>query len=153
MDLSNITVVITTFRSNHKIFSCIDSIPKEVKIIIVENSDDFKFKESVENYRANVDCFLLKLNLGYSYGNNFGLLKVKTKYALVINPDVRLKKDTLNYFFNTILRYPDFWIIGPSFNNNFQVVTKVETIKGYSIFFNLKKFNNNFFDENFFLYF
>ena len=153
MDLSNITVVITTFRSNHKIFSCIDSIPKEVKIIIVENSDDFKFKEKVENYRANVDCFLLKQNLGYSRGNNFGLLKVKTKYALVINPDVRLKNDTLNYFFNTILRYPDFWIIGPSFNNNFKVVTKVKTIKGYSIFFNLKKFNNNFFDENFFLYF
>ena len=97
MDFSNITVVITTFRSNHKIFSCIDSIPKELKIIIIENSDDFKFKEKVENYRANVDCFLLKLNLGYSYGNNFGLLKVKTKYALVINPDVRLKNDTLNY--------------------------------------------------------
>ena len=32
-------------------------------------------------------------------------------------------------------------------------MTKVKTIKGYSIFFNLKKFNNNFFDENFFLYF
>tara|TARA_Y100000591_G_C21832739_1_gene700612 strand:- start:577 stop:1392 length:816 start_codon:yes stop_codon:yes gene_type:complete len=153
MDLSNITVVITTFRSNHKIFSCIDSIPKEVKIIIVENSDDYQFKEKVENYSPNVKCFLLKLNRGYSYGNNFGLLKTKTKYALVINPDVRLKKDTLNNFLNTILKHPNFWIIGPSFNYNFQVVTEVETIKGYSIFFNLEKFKNKFFDENFFLYF
>ena len=53
MDLSNITVVITTFRSNHKIFSCIDSIPKEVKIIIVENSSDYNFKKKVEEYKMD----------------------------------------------------------------------------------------------------
>ena len=38
MGLSDITVVVVTFKSKHKIFSCIDSIPNNLKIIIVENS-------------------------------------------------------------------------------------------------------------------
>ena len=66
MGLSDITVVIVTFKSEHKIFSCIDSIPNNLKIIIVENSSDKNFKDRVENYRSNVECFVLN--------NNFGML-------------------------------------------------------------------------------
>jgi len=62
MGLSDITVVIVTFKSEHKIFSCIDSIPNNLKIIIVENSSDKNFKDRVENYRSNVECFVLNNN-------------------------------------------------------------------------------------------
>ena len=66
MGLSDITVVIVTFKSEHKIFSCIDSIPNNLKIIIVENSSDKNFKDRVENYRSNVECFVLNNNFGYA---------------------------------------------------------------------------------------
>ena len=32
-------------------------------------------------------------------------------------------------------------------------IIEVENLKGFAIFFNMQKFNNIFFDENFFLYF
>ena len=40
MQLNDITVVIATFKSEHQIFECIDSIPVDLNILIVENSDD-----------------------------------------------------------------------------------------------------------------
>ena len=33
------------------------------------------------------------------------------------------------------------------------ILKKLNNLKGFAIFFNIKMFKNNFFDENFFLYF
>ena len=33
------------------------------------------------------------------------------------------------------------------------ILIEVDNLKGFAIFFNMSKFNNDFFDENFFLYF
>ena len=157
MNFGDITVVIVTFKSEHKIYSCIDSIPEESKIIIIENSNDAKFKQKIEAHRSNVECFLTMQNNGYAAGNNFGLKKVKTKFALVLNPDTRLLKNSLKEFYNTAAKNNDFWLIGPNqdFVNNVQNenTLEVDNIKGYAMFFNIEKFNNKFFDENFFLYF
>ena len=157
MNLTDITVVIVTFKSEHKIFSCIDTIPEESKIIIIENSGDLKLKQKIEAYRSNIDCFLMSQNKGYAAGNNFGLNKVKTKFAFVINPDTRLLEDSMKNFYTTALENNDFWLIGPNqdFTNYNQDgnILDVDNIKGYAMLFNMKNFNKKFFDENFFLYF
>jgi GT2 family glycosyltransferase len=157
MQLNDITVVIATFKSEHQIFECIDSIPVDLNILIVENSDDIEFKRKVEKYRSNVQCYLLNQNKGYGSANNFGLIKVKTKYGLLLNPDTRLTKNSLNNFFFTSSLYPNFSIIGPHQNNKEKIISnnviEVENIKGFAIFFNIKVFKKIFFDENFFLYF
>ena len=157
MGLSDITAVIVTFKSEHKIFSCLDSIPNNLKVIIVENSNNINFKNKVESYKSNVECFLLNENQGYAFANNFGLSRVKSKFGLVLNPDTRLTKNTISNFLTTAIHYKNFWLIGP--NQNFEKnqskeeVIKANTIKGYAMFLNLEKFKNKFFDENFFLYF
>tara|TARA_B100000575_G_scaffold235903_1_gene197743 strand:- start:541 stop:1368 length:828 start_codon:yes stop_codon:yes gene_type:complete len=157
MGLNDITVVIVTFKSDHKIFSCLDSIPNDLKIIIVENSSDYNFKKKVEEYKPNVQCFVLENNYGYAYANNFGLSKLKSKYGLVLNPDTRLTKNTIDKFLNTASKYKNFWLIGPEQNFEKSLsandIREANTIKGYAMFFNIEKFNNKFFDENFFLYF
>ena len=48
MESKDLTVVIVTFKSENKILSCIDSIPKDIDIIIVENSNNLRFKERIE---------------------------------------------------------------------------------------------------------
>ena len=52
-------------------------------------------------------------NTGYAFANNLGLSKVKTKYALVLNPDTIVEKNALNNFLLTAKDNPDFWLIGP----------------------------------------
>ena len=48
MNDQDITVIITSFHSGEKIFNCIESINKDVKIIVVENSNDQELKEKIQ---------------------------------------------------------------------------------------------------------
>ena len=73
----NLSVVIVTFNSEKVVYDCIDSIPREIKIVIVDNSNDKEFKENIEKKYDNLECILSSENLGMGSGNNLGLSKVK----------------------------------------------------------------------------
>ena len=163
MKTFDLTVIITSFHSRDKIFSCIESIEKSIKIIVIENSNDEKLKEEIHSKYQNVECILSKENLGYGAGNNLGLSKVETSYALIVNPDVTLNNDTVNKFFLSINNLGDFGIIAPISQNekynNFNInedkeIKEVDNVKGFAMFLNMKNLKQiNFFDDNFFLYF
>ena len=159
MKSKDLTVVIVTFKSQGIISKCIQSIPDYVKIIIVENSKNENFKKDLENKYQNVKCILAGQNKGYAAGNNIGLDYVKSKYALVLNPDTILHEDAIQNFFITANKINDFHLLGPASNQMVQIdfkknnIVEVNNLKGFAIFFNIKKFNKNFFDENYFLFF
>ncbi len=163
MKTFDLTVIITSFHSRDKIFSCIDSIEKSIKIIVIENSNDEKLKEEIHSKYQNVECILSKENLGYGAGNNLGLSRVETSYALIVNPDVTLNNDAVNKFFLSINNLGDFGIIAPISQNekynNFNInedkeIKEVDNVKGFAMFLNMKNLKQiNFFDDNFFLYF
>ena len=48
METSDLTVVIVTLKSEEVIFTCLDSIPSNIKVIVVENSNNKKLKEQLE---------------------------------------------------------------------------------------------------------
>ena len=49
LSLNNLTFIIVTFKSDHVIHECIESLPKDSSIIIIENSNDLEFKEKLES--------------------------------------------------------------------------------------------------------
>ncbi len=162
MSKKELTIVINTFNSDEKIYSCIDSIDKDLNILVIENSNSNEFKKKIEKKYSNVSCELTGENLGYAKGNNFGLSKVKSKFALILNPDTTLEKDTIDNFFTSALRYLDFAIIAPAIQEqknlqevkNIDKVIEVNTVKGFAMFLNLNQFKDiGFFDDNFFIYF
>ena len=159
MESKDLTIVIVTFKSEAKISNCLSSIPKETPVIVVENSNNEKFKKEIQSKYDNVKCILTGENKGYSAANNIGLYKVKTKYALVLNPDTILDKSAIKNFLYSASKNKDFWLIGPAtdqmveINFNKENLKEVENLKGFAIFINLSKFENKFFDENFFLFF
>ena len=163
MTSNDLTVIITTFRSEDKIESCLNSIGPNIKVIIVENSNNQKFKNYIENKYTNLECILTNENLGYGKANNIGLKKASTKYCLVLNPDTILGKGAIETFFLSAKKNKNFYIIGPlqtknEFlkNNNFKDnlnLLETEIIEGFAMFLNMEKFLDiGFFDENFFLY-
>ena len=92
--IKDLTIVIVTFRTSKKIlFKCLDAINLSAHVIIVENSNDSNFKQILESKYSNLNVILSGKNLGYGAGNNFGLKRVKTKYALILNPDVIVEKN------------------------------------------------------------
>ena len=164
MSIKDITIVITSFRSDAMVKSCLNSIDNQCHIILVENSNDLLFKKNIEIEFSNVECILTGENLGYGKANNIGLKKVKTKYALILNPDATLQAFTLEYFFEAIKQVPEFAIMAPYVqekkDENKKIDSKnsspilVKNVKGFAMFLNMSEFQDvGFFDENFFFLF
>ena len=163
MNNKDITAIITSFKSEKKILNCIKSLGDDLKIIVIENSNDERLKNKLETKYTNLKCILSNYNLGYAKGNNLGLSMVDTKYALIINPDAEVDNQAINNFFLTAKNKPDFAIIAPfiqetrisepSEKEN-KGVYEVKSVKGFAMFLNIDQFKDiGFFDENFFIYF
>ncbi len=166
LDLNDITFVIVTYQSENIVKNCLDSLPKDSKKIIVENSNNINLEKDLRAKYDNIEVIFSK-NVGMGAGNNIGLKACKTKYAYVLNPDTKLNKDTMKNLIDTLNQVSDFTLASP-LNDNLNIpnykkedlekntsenILSVESIDGFSMLFNLKKFpDQNFFDENFFLY-
>jgi len=165
----NLSIVIVTLRSEKVIDRCISSINKNLPIIVVENSDNLKFKNYLENNYKNVQCILSNENLGTGTGYNIGIKFSKTDYVYVINPDVTLEVNALDEIFLASKKLDDFSILSPISSDvnfpNYRMIKekknyeeknlpfKVQYVDGFSMLLNKKKFkNNNYFDEIFFMY-
>ena len=161
----NITFVIVSFKSSDVIEQCIKSINSNIKIIVVENSDNIRTKNYLESKFSNVEVFIAKENLGYGKGNNLGISKVKTQYVFILNPDAILEENCLVELFKArSLLKDDFAILAPNHSNNYgffsdqnnhlkKEIMEVDYVKGFAMLINLKKVTfDKIFDENFFLF-
>ena len=164
MSIKDVTIVITSFKSNEIIRNCLNSVDRQYQVILVENSNDSEFKKNIEQEFSNVECILTGKNFGYGKANNIGLKKVKTKYALILNPDTTLHDFTLENFFEAIKQVPEFAIMAPHVqekkdeNKKIDIYSSspilVKNVKGFAMFLNMSEFHDiGFFDENFFFYF
>ena len=108
-----LSVLIVSFKSDHVIHDCIQSISDQIKIIIVDNSNDEDFKRSLEKKYNNVECILSSVNLGMGSGNNLGLKNVKTDYAMILNPDVVLDNETIQEIITGSKLINSFAVLAP----------------------------------------
>jgi len=160
MKKNDITFIITTFRSDKIIDECLKDLPLESKKIIIENSGNGELKKKLEQNYQNLDCYLMKDNLGYGKANNFGIKKSDTDYVFILNPDAKLTEEKFLKIIE-IIKSQDFAIAAPQIvesnkvykqNNTNQSCFEVEQVPGMAMILNKKKFKDNYFDENFFLY-
>jgi len=166
LNLNNITFIIVSFKSEKIIDDCLKSLPKNSKIIVIENSNNYNLKKSLELKYDNIEV-LISENNGMGASNNLGILKSETKFAYVLNPDVKFKKDTFENLIvaatkitdfailtpiNSDIKFPNFKILNQNKNINDSIIS-VDSIDGFSMLINKEKFiNQKFFDENIFLY-
>ena len=175
----NLSVIIVAFKSNAVIHECIKSIDDEIKIIVIENSNDQKFKVQLEKIYKNVTCILSPKNSGMGGGNNIGIKMIKTNFVLILNPDVTLEKSAISEIILSSQLIPEFAILAPICSNikypnytlhnkidhkdNMNLPFKVKSVDGFAMLLNKEKINkivqgetlnknNDYFDENFFMY-
>ena len=115
------TIVIVTFKSKI-IHKCIKNLYKNCKIIIVENSNNIKFKKDIESRYKNTKCILSGSNQGFARANNIGLKKVRTKFALLINPDVVISTQQIKKIENYAKKNRKFSILAPNSNGFFETM-------------------------------
>ena len=168
----NLSIVIVTFKSEEVIHECIKSIDKDIKITVIENSNNTQFKKELELAYSNVSCILSYDNLGMGAGNNLGIKKTETDFVLILNPDVIFKDATINELIIASQKISDFAIIAPISSDinypNYKLDNdrkarikntspfRVKSVDGFAMLFNKKKLDKvigkDYFDENFFMY-
>ena len=167
LSLNNLTFIIVTFKSDHIIHECIESLPKNSNIIIIENSNNIEFKKKLEAKYSKINV-IAQENTGMGSANNKGIKLCKTDYAFVINPDVKFYDNTMSELITLSSKYNDYSILAPISDDikypNYKIMNKkikndnpdflnVDSVDGYAMLINKNKFNDNiYFDENFFLY-
>lgn len=163
-NFNQISIVLITYKSEKKINKFIKKIPKKIKTIIVENSNNYKLKKNIEKKYKNIKVYIKK-NEGVSASLNFATKKIKTKYFLQISPDIIFNYNDIDKFINVAKELNNkFSAIGPRFlnvNNKSHKQIKpnlnigsINSIHGSCMFINKKNYNKiGGFDENFFLYF
>ena len=167
LSLNNLTFIIVTFKSDHIINECIKSLPKDSNIIIIENSNDRELKKKLELKYSKINV-ITQENSGMGSANNKGIKLCKTDYAFVINPDVKFYENTMQELIALSSKYNDYSILAPISDDtkylNYKIKNKkiknddpdflnVDSVDGYAMLINKKKFSDNiYFDENFFLY-
>ena len=168
LSYNNLTFIIVTYKSEKIIIECLNSLPKNIPIIIIENSANQELKKKLEENFKNIEV-IIENNKGMGSSNNIGLKSCKTDYAFVINPDVQLKVDTIDEMIKVSEEIHDYAILAPvvnklnfkkhkllddNLNNNHDNYLRVKQVEGSAMLFNLKKFKDLFFfDENFFFIF
>ncbi len=162
--MNDVTIIIITYKSENIIYDFIKKIPTSIKVIIIENSQNYELKKNIEKEYKNISIFI-KENNGVSSALNFAINEIETKYFLQISPDIEFNFDDLNIFKEFAKEKKDnFAALGPRFLNvnkrsHKQIsenikFDQIDSIHGSCMFMNKDSFLNiGKFDENFFLYF
>ena len=162
--IGKITLVLIAYKSEKIIKEFIKKIPKELKTIVVENSNNIKLKKEIEKKNKNIKVYIKKNN-GVASSLNYAAKKIKTEYFVQISPDINFDFKELSTFYKIAKEKKDnFSALGPRFINvnkksHIQIdknikVGSINSIHGSLMFINKKKFEIiGRFDENFFLYF
>lgn len=113
------TVIITTFFSGDKLDHCLNTIPNNLKKIIIDNGCENNKKKYYENKFINLHYILPENNIGIPSSYQLAWRHVDTPYIFQTQPDVILEKNCIEELYLSAKKYPNFGILSPIiFHNN-----------------------------------
>ena len=107
-----ISIIIPTFYPGNIINKCLETLPKNADIIIIDNGDDEDLEYLIKNSDWNLRHYKIG-DLGLPKSFNFALKKSKHENILITQPDVIFNKDTIQKLIEASIKYKDFGILAP----------------------------------------
>ncbi len=118
MDLS---IIILNYKSSNLVKHQLKKLTNynfsvDVELIVIDNNSNDNIKTVLENF-PNVKFIESKENRGYGAGNNLAMRHAGGEYVLILNPDIRIEKDTIEKLYYKIRSDANIGIIGPRLIN------------------------------------
>ncbi|MFL6662988.1 MAG: glycosyltransferase family 2 protein, partial [Rhizobacter sp.] len=110
---ADITPVLVTYNSAAILPWSLPSLAECRRIIVVDNHSGDDTAAVARRALPQVEVIEAGRNLGFGRANNLGLAAVKTRYALLLNPDARLEPGALQALHEAARRYPEAAIVAP----------------------------------------
>ena len=161
MKYDDITVILLLYKTPKKILKNLKDYRK-FKILVLDQSNDHNIKHEVKNILPNILYYkVTDKNEGFAKGINFLSKKVKTKYFLCTQPDVKINLQSIKNLKKVFRDKKDCIISIPkikSYKNynikkNNKKIIPVDNMIGAIFLTKIKLFNRiNKFDEDFFFY-
>lgn len=85
--------------------------------IIVDNNSNDNIQEIIESDFPKANFIKSKSNLGYAGGNNLGIKKARGDYILILNPDIRISKKSIEKMLDFLKKNPQAGLIAPRLIN------------------------------------
>ena len=81
--------------------NCLTPIAEEIKVIVIDNASTDDSVKKIRHIRPDAEIILNKRNVGMGIAANQAFSKVKTKYALLLNPDATLPSPAIQELYKT----------------------------------------------------
>jgi GT2 family glycosyltransferase len=159
--MNDLTVIITLYKTPKKQLENLKSY-KGLKTYIMEQSSEKNIKkELLSLIGKDLKYYRSKKNIGLSKSSNFLLSKVKTKYCLFTQADIKVDKKSINELKNFFIKKKDFIFVGPKITSSkikkqkykkreYKIVKKLDCAL---LLIDTKKIKEiGFFDIDYFLY-
>lgn len=120
-----ISVGIVTYNSSGDITKCLETLYRYTKKAITldvyvfdNNSSDSKITQAiVEKNFPNVTLIMSDKNMGFGYGHNHIINRVKSVFHLIVNADVEFREDSLTLLTEYLQNNKDAVMISPEIRN------------------------------------
>lgn len=164
----DVTIVFITYNSSEWLDAMLGELDGFNVLVYDNASGDDTVSQLQKNY-PQVRLHSNAINSGYGRASNAAFRMVNTPYALLINPDVEIRKDAIIALIDTINRFEDDWLfVAPQtgevptayevptahINEPDDPLPRIRFATGCALLFNLRNhWILNGFDENIFLFF
>ena len=117
--MKNITTIITLYKPPANKLENLNQY-KDTNLLIFEQETS---GENQKDYKKifqgkNIEYFFSKKNIGLSKSSNILLKKVKSKYCLFTQLDIKIDKKTIIKLLNAIKKKNDFILVSPNHKKN-----------------------------------
>ena len=120
MPTSHVTAIILNYNTSNESIELDKNLKKlnyeNIEVIVVDSASNDRDRKKLSNYFGNNQIIFNKKNAGYAAGNNIGIREAidrGTDYIWILNPDIRVSKESLNILVQNIESDPELLCIGP----------------------------------------
>jgi len=118
-----LSIIILNYRSESFVESCLRSIKKfppscSYELVVADNHSETKDFHSLQKKWQDkknfpISFLAFKKNYGYGQGNNRAIKKAKGKFIAILNPDIEVRKNTLDILLDFLEKNSKVGIVGP----------------------------------------
>lgn len=106
-----------SYRSTTKVEKNLKRLNKQISIILVENSQDYKIKKEFEKKYKNLKVIIPKVNGGQGYAFNIGARQTKKKFILFMDVDVQINNSQIISMLRMAIKIKKFGVLTPKIKN------------------------------------
>lgn len=147
----DLAIVIVNYNTAELLQKCLESVfctnfDRKFEVFVIDNNSTDNSVEMVQKKFPNVKLIKNEKNIGLAKANNKGIELSDSKYILFLNPDIIVRKYTLNKLIQFMENNPECGILGCKLlNPDGSLQLSCRTFPSFSSIFFKRTFLRNFF--------